>query len=26
MQPEVINWERLCDPVALVLRAPKKES
>ena len=26
MEAEVLNWERLCNAVALVLRAPKKES
>src|SRR6266852_5866442 len=26
MEAEVVNWERLCDAVALVLRAPEKES
>src|SRR5258707_8357555 len=26
MEAEVLNWERLCDAVALVLRAPVKES
>jgi len=26
METEVVNWERLCDAVGLVLRAPVKES
>ncbi len=26
MDEEVVNWERLCDAVGLVLRAPEKES
>jgi PadR family transcriptional regulator PadR len=26
MDAEVVNWERLCDAVGLVLRAPQKES
>ncbi len=26
MEAEVVHWERLCDAVALVLRAPEKES
>jgi transcriptional regulator len=26
MEAEVLNWERLCNAVALVLRAPEKES
>jgi hypothetical protein len=26
MEAEVVNWERLCDAVALVLRSPEKES
>ncbi len=26
MDEEVLNWERLCDAVGLVLRAPEKES
>jgi transcriptional regulator len=26
MEAEVLNWERLCDAIALVLRAPEKES
>ena len=26
MEAEVLNWERLCDAVALVLRSPEKES
>jgi hypothetical protein len=26
MDAEVHNWERLCDAVGLVLRAPEKES
>src|ERR1700741_5449503 len=25
-EAEVVNWERLCDAVALVLRSPEKES
>lgn len=26
MEAEVVNWERLCDAVTLVLRSPEKES
>ena len=26
MDAEVVNWERLCDAVGLVLRAPEEES
>jgi PadR family transcriptional regulator PadR len=26
LEEEVVNWERLCDAVSLVLRAPVKES
>jgi PadR family transcriptional regulator, regulatory protein PadR len=26
LDQEVVNWERLCDAVGLVLRAPEKES
>ena len=26
MDPEVVNWERLCDAVGQVLRAPEEES
>ncbi len=26
MEAEAVNWERLCDAVALVLRSPEKES
>jgi PadR family transcriptional regulator, regulatory protein PadR len=26
MEAEIVNWERLCDAVGLVLRVPEKES